>query len=223
MQKLHGTFSVWRTAVEQMTVSLFGHPASAGEVAFLGGLASGDTATDSALFLGLLVKRTPPWSAWSTVVVGFLSSLWITNNLTAEWAAEFFGRGRALDAVSAEYWRQSAELFGNVAICSLWFIGTKFFWARAPAETHARVAEFFQRLNTPIDFAREEGDGNDARQSRVVGWLCVAYGAFVALLAVIPNPAAGRLAFIGCGAIVFGIGLALLAAARKNAAPLSAP
>ncbi len=175
------------------------------------------------LFLGLLVKRTPPWSAWSTVVVGFLSSLWITNNLTAEWAAEFFGRGRALDAVSAEYWRQSAELFGNVAICSLWFIGTKFFWARAPAETHARVAEFFQRLNTPIDFAREEGDGNDARQSRVVGWLCVAYGAFVALLAVIPNPAAGRLAFIGCGAIVFGIGLALLAAARKNPAPLSAP
>jgi hypothetical protein len=36
VQKLHGTFSVWRTAVEQMTVSLFGHPASAGEVAFPG-------------------------------------------------------------------------------------------------------------------------------------------------------------------------------------------
>lgn len=169
------------------------------------------------LFLGLLIKHTPPWSAWSTVVVGFLSSLWITNNLTAEWAAQFFGLGRALDAASVEYWRQSAELFGNVAICSLWFIGTKFFWSRAPAETHARVAEFFQRLNTPVDFAREEGadSANDARQSRVVGWLCLAYGVFVMLLAAIPNPALGRLAFVGCGAIVLGIGLALLAAARK--------
>ncbi|MBL9187626.1 MAG: hypothetical protein JNK23_09125 [Opitutaceae bacterium] len=172
------------------------------------------------LFLGLLIKRTPPWSAWSTVVVGFLSSLFITNQLTPEWAAEFFGRGRALDATSAEYWRQSAELFGNVAICSLWFIGTKFFWSRASADTHARVAEFFHRLNTPVDFNREEGAAaaNDARQSRVVGWLCVAYGAFIALLAAIPNPLGGRLAFIGCGAIVLLIGWALVAASRKSAA-----
>jgi len=84
--------------------------------------------------------------------------------------------------------------------------------------TQARVDQFFRRLNTPVDFDREEGAhaANDGRQSRVVGWLCVAYGGFVALLALIPNPAAGRLAFLGCGAIVLGIGCALLRSGRKH-------
>jgi hypothetical protein len=169
------------------------------------------------LFLGLLIKRTPPWSAWSTVVVGFLSSLFITEHLTPEWAAGNFGLGHALDGASREYWRQSVELFGNVAICSTWFVGTKLFWSRTTAAEQAQVAEFFVRLGTPVNFAQEEGahNANDARQSSVVGWLCLAYGAFVTLLAIIPNPLIGRLAFIGCGGVVALIGGLLLRAGRR--------
>lgn len=173
------------------------------------------------LFLGMLVKHTPPWSAWSTVVVGFLSSLFITNHLTPDWAIAFFNLGHPLSESSREYWRQSAELFGNVGICSLWFVGTKLFWSRVPAEKQARVDEFFHRLNTPVDFVREEGAhaANDGRQSRAVGWLCIAYGAFVTLLAAIPNPTPGRLAFVGCGLVVLAIGAALLLSAKpKNPA-----
>ncbi len=169
------------------------------------------------LFLGVLVKRTPPWSAWSTVVVGFLSSLYITNHLTPEWAAAVFGTAHPLTDSTKEYWRQSIELFGNVGICTAWFLGTKLFW-NATSEGHrAQVQEFFDRLGKPVNFAKEEGAGaaNDARQSSVVGWLCVAYGSFVALLAVIPNPAIGRLAFLGCGGIVGGIGYILLRAAKR--------
>jgi SSS family solute:Na+ symporter len=142
----------------------------------------------------------------------------ITNHLTPEWAARFFHLGHDLTPTAVEYWRQSAELFGNVGICSLWFAGTKLFWSRAPAETHARVEEFFRRLNTPVDFAGEEGvhAANDGRQARVVGWLCVAYGTFVALLAFIPNPLPGRIAFLGCGALVFGIGGALLISSQAK-------
>ena len=168
------------------------------------------------LFLGLLVKRTPPWSAWSTVVVGFLSSLWITNHLTPEWAASWFALGHPLDESGREYWRQSIELFGNVGICSAWFLGTKLFWSATSAAHRAQVGEFFTRLDTPVDFAREEGaaSANDSRQESVVGWLCVAYGAFVALLALIPNPALGRIAFLACGGIVLGIGALLLRSSR---------
>jgi solute:Na+ symporter, SSS family len=164
------------------------------------------------LFLGLLIKHTPPWSAWSTVAVGFLSSLFITNQLTVEWAADYFHLGHPLTSSGGEYWRQSAELFGNVGVCSLWFVGTKLFWSRTAAATRARIDDFFHRLNQPVDFAREEGAGaaNDHRQSTVVGWLCLAYGAFVALLALIPNSGAGRVAFLGCGAVVFAVGGALL-------------
>jgi hypothetical protein len=147
-----------------------------------------------------------------------LSSLFITNTLTVGWAADFFELGPTLTGSSGEYWRQSVELFGNVAVCSLWFVGTKFFWTRVPAEKKERVEEFFRRLRTPVDFAREEGKdaSNDNRQYRVVGWLCLAYGGFVAALAIIPNPLGGRLAFIGCGGVVLLIGGILVLSSRRN-------
>jgi hypothetical protein len=134
--------------------------------------------------------------------------------------------GHSLGAATGEYWRQSIELLGNVAICSLWFVGTKLFWSRLPVEKQAQVEEFFRRLKTPVDFVREEGvqAENDHRQSRVVGWLCIAYGGFVALLALIPNPVVGRLAFVGCGGIVLAIGAILIVAGRiqPERAPITA-
>lgn len=177
------------------------------------------------LFLGLLVKNTPPWSAWSTVVVGFLSSLFITDQLTPEWAANYFHLTTPLDASGREYWRQSIELFGNVAVCSAWFVGTKLFWSRTSAAEKSAVTDFFVRLRTPVDHAKEEGaaSANDARQESVVGWLCLAYGAFVMLLAVIPNAALGRLAFLGCGGIVCGVGFLLRRASKKIAAAPAVP
>jgi hypothetical protein len=81
---------------------------------------------------------------------------------------------------------------------------------------------FFTNLNTPVDFNREEGahNANDDRQSRAIGWLCLAYGGFVLLLAAIPNPITGRLAFIGCGSLVTIIGWLLV---RQSGQPKPAP
>jgi Na+/proline symporter len=171
------------------------------------------------LFFSVLIKKTPPWAAWTTVLVGFASSLFITNHLTPEWAAGVFRLERPLDAASREYWRQSIEMCGNFVVCAGWFCGTMLFWSRTPPAYRARVEEFFVRLRTPVDFAREEGGhaANDPRQQRVVGWLCLAYGSFVVLLAAIPNPLAGRLAFAGCGAVVGTIGGLLVLAARRSA------
>ena len=172
------------------------------------------------LVLGIIVRRTPPWSAWSTVLVGFFCSLFISRFLTPEWAAPLFGYTGPLDNTAKEYWRQGIELFGNVAIGSAWFIGTMLCWKGTTPEHKANVAEFFTRFNQPVDFAKEEGAGNDAQQSAAVGWLCVAYGGFVLLLALIPNPLIGRLAFIGCGALVVGVGALPLFTARRTGNPL---
>ena len=175
------------------------------------------------LLFGVLFKRTPPWSAWSTVLVGFLSSLFISNQLTPEWAANLFHLDHPLDAESREYWRQAIEMLGNFAICATWFLGTRFFWARTKPEYRARVEEFFVRLETPVDFNREEGAhmANDGRQESVVGCLCLAYGGFVMLLAFIPNPGLGRLAFLGCGGTVAAIGGLLFVTARRRLKPLA--
>ncbi|MBI5690805.1 MAG: transporter [Verrucomicrobia bacterium] len=164
------------------------------------------------LLLGLMIRRTPPWSAWSTVLVGFVCSLFISDYLTPEWAARTFGVTGTLTAASREYWTQGIQFFGNVVIGTAWFVGTKLFWRRTDAAYQADIETFFVRLNTPVDFAREEGAqaANDDRQSRAIGWLCLAYGGFVILLAAIPNPLLGRLAFLGCGLLVSVIGWILV-------------
>jgi hypothetical protein len=170
------------------------------------------------MLLGLLIRHTPPWSAWSTVLVGFVCSLLISNHLTPEWAAQTFGLALPLDADAREYWTQGIQFFGNVVIGSAWFIGTKFFWRQSSAAYQAEVAAFFTRLNTPVDFAAEEGAdrANDAQQSAVVGWLAIAYGGFVCLLALIPNPPVGRLAFLACGGTVLLVGGLLLRSTRRT-------
>jgi solute:Na+ symporter, SSS family len=171
------------------------------------------------LFLGLFVRNTPPWSAWSTVVVGFISSILIMHRLTPQWAAVYFDTGDALDLASGEYWTEAIAMLGNFIVCSVWFLATKFFWFSASPEDRQRVETFFVRLNQPVDFGREQGaqTANDGRQYSVIGMLALIYGGFICLLALIPNPLVGRMAFLGCGAVMAGIGGWLKWLARNKA------
>ncbi len=169
------------------------------------------------LFWGMIVKDTPPWAGWSTVAVGFCSSLFATYLLTPDAAAHFFGRATPLSQASMEYWEQGIATLLNLLVGTAWFFGTKKFWDRSSADDRARVTQFFANLQRPIDFAREEGADSDARQSSLIGWLCLAYGAFVSLLALVPNPLIGQLSFVFCGGLVAIIGAVLLASARRAA------
>lgn len=170
------------------------------------------------LLLGLIIRNTPPWSAWSTVLVGFLGSIFAGGFFSPEWAARVFGLAAPFDAASREYWIQGFQFFANVALASAWFIATKLFWKHTAPIYREQIAEFFERMNTPVDFDREEGaeNANDSRQSSTIGWLCVVYGVFVTLLAIIPNAISGRLAFVGCGGFALFVGGALLKTAGKR-------
>src|SRR5258708_878948 len=147
------------------------------------------------LVLALIVRRTPSWSGWSTVLVGFAGSPLIDRFLPTTWAAQTFAHGPTPHASSPEYWRQGIQLLGNVALGTGWFLMTTLFWKQSAPEHRAGVEKFLTRLDLPIDFIGEEGAGaaNDSRQSAALGFLCVAYGGFVLLLALIPNPGIGRL------------------------------
>ena len=170
------------------------------------------------LLLGLLVKNTPPWSAWSTVLVGFFGSIVVSGFFTPEWGANLVGAAAPLDAASREYWIQGFQFFANVILASAWFFATKLFWNQTAPQYKADIRTFFIRMNTPIDFEKEEGANaaNDRQQESAVGWLALAYAAFVMLLALIPNSAVGRLAFVGCGALVALVG-GILVYRSKNA------
>lgn len=165
----------------------------------------------------MLVKKTPSWAGWSTVIVGFITSYLISKYLPPEAAAKFFGYG-TLSKASADYWEQGITTLLNLAVCSAWFFATRPFWEKSSPEYQAQATQFFENMHRPVDFAKEEGADSDAKQSVLIGWLCLSYGAFVCLLALIPNPLVGRLAFLFCGGLVGGIGAVLVKIGKKGSA-----
>ncbi len=158
------------------------------------------------LTLCMFVTRTPPWSGWTTVVVCMLASFVATRYLDADWVVRTFGLGAPLAANEAAYWTIAAGLALNVSVGCLWFFGSMLLWNRTATAHRVRIAAFCERMRTPVDFEKEEGPGNDAAQCRILGLLCLCYGGFVCLLALIPNPPAGRAAFLFCGGVVVLIG-----------------
>lgn len=175
------------------------------------------------LIWGMLVKGTPPWAGWSTVLAGFASSLAATYYFDAAWVRHACGLAHPLTAAAASNWAQGFGVLLNLVVGSAWFLGTRFFARRNSAAYDAQVEQFFTDFSTPVDYAREMGAASDHRQSAVIGWLCLVYGGFVLLLALIPNPLDGRLGFVFCGGVVVLVGGALLRFARRPPAAEPAP
>lgn len=171
------------------------------------------------LVLCLVVKRTPPWAGWTTMLVCFAVSLLTTRYLDAAWLQDTLALTVPLTAAERGYWTVAAGLVMNVGAGCLWFFGTRPFWDTSSPEYRARVETFFAQMRTPIDFEREIGRESDHQQGVVLGMLCLWYGGFISLLALIPNPLVGRLGFLFCGGCVVLIGLALRRAARARVAP----
>jgi hypothetical protein len=167
------------------------------------------------LVLGIFVKRAPQWAGWTTVLVGLAASFVTNRFLDAQWAASLVGH--TLNRREADDWAQLAGILMNLVVGSGWFLLTAMLArTRSPAEIE-RVDRFFTEMHTPVDFAAEEGAGSDNLQAKVMGMLCLIYGGFITLLALIPNPLIGRLAFVFCGGVMFGVGALLKRASKTKA------
>ena len=175
------------------------------------------------LVLCVFVKRTPAWSGWSTVIVCMIVSMLTTYFLDAKWLEQTLQLAHPLTKNEEGYWTIAIGLFLNVIAGVAWFLGTKAFWKHAPLAEREQIDAFNERMLIPVDFEREEGTNSDHAQAKLLGNLSLAYGTFIALLALIPNPVSGRLGFIFCGGVVIAVGLALKHAARRSvASPTSA-
>lgn len=162
------------------------------------------------LFLGLFWRKTPPWAAWSTVLVGFVSSFVVKFIFKPEMFEFLPGmQGPFTPEEVTQFYIFATVLFVG-GLCCLWFFSSSIFYQRSSAEYKQRVESFFTQLNTPV----ADKVGEDAREDNAmavsIAKLCLIYGGFICLLAVIiPNALAGRLAFIGCGGIMVGVGALL--------------
>jgi SSS family transporter len=167
------------------------------------------------LILGMLVKRAPAWAGWTTVVAGFAASLIGKTFITPRALVAVTG-WETLNAREASDWVLIVGVFLNFGVCTAWFLGTCLFAGQRSSEEKARVDGFFETLERPVDYEKEEGAANDGQQYRTLGLLCLAYGAFICLLIFIPNPWVGRLCFAFCGGVLCVIGGLLYRVSRKE-------
>lgn len=173
------------------------------------------------LLFGFFHRKTPPWSAWSTVVVGFGVSWMVKVGVTPELVQHVLGWTEPLSKREATDALLAATVIGNIIFAGGWFFLTSFFYRASSAEHQARIEELSQRLHTPV--VSTEDRSSEEVIYRLLGKLCLFFGSFILFLLVIPNPIQGRLCFVFCGGAILIMGLRLSASARQLGRSALAP
>lgn len=172
------------------------------------------------LILGLVVKRTPPWAPWATVAVGIGVSWLAANVITADVFASWIG----IDDLTR---REASELTviltiaAHLLITATFFCATSLFYREARDPHREETDRFFADVETPIN-SDERPSEFDLQQRNKLGFMVIAMGSGVALMALIPNPLWGRLLFLLCSLSILLIGVSLKVSAGRSARSLAA-
>ena len=179
------------------------------------------------LFLGLFYRRTPPWTAWSTVLVGLVTSLSLNAMLKDAAGKTSLARFQWIPGMEGAFTTEETTQFALFAtvflvsvLCIGWFFFTALFYERSSAQYKQNVDEFFTRLKTPVHSKTGEEAREDQAISSSIGKLLLLYGGFVTVLVAIPNSAGGRLCFVGCGGVMLLAGILIWWTHRTRKAPL---
>lgn len=142
------------------------------------------------MFLGLFFQRTPGWAAFLSAGAALLASIY------AAASPQFGGNS----------WMFQETVFLTTITGAFFFFASMLFWPTSSGEYRVRVAEFFQRMHTPVDFAKEVGHPNDLRQLIFVGSFSVASGVLILLLMPFSGSWAGasHIAFVGLTVALIG-------------------
>ena len=146
------------------------------------------------LILGLIVKKTPVWAPWVTVLLGLFVSWFVLNVLTPQLFAEWIGiepftRREATDM------NLILTIGAQVFITGGFFVLTSLFYKEPSAEDDAARKAFFKDLETPV-IADDEQTDYDRSQRRKLGATVMCMGTGLFFMALIPNPLWGRIMFL---------------------------
>ncbi len=169
------------------------------------------------LIWGIIIKRTPSWTPWTTVILGFFVSIFSTRILDPELVRRVMGLKTAFSPEEAIHYMQFIGLFMNVIICSSWFLLTSRFAPVKDKGLLVQEEEFFERMHRPVVTDPQKTKKMDKAQLLSLAKMCLPYGGFIMLLSLIPNNFQGRMCFVFAGGLIFIIGLVLLRAAKKIA------
>lgn len=159
--------------------------------------------------LGMVYKNTPGWTGWSTVLVGMTAGAIAKLFYSPELIQHLMGYTQQLNAREIID-TQFIFVFSFVlASGNGWFFLTSLWYHQSSPDHQERVEALFKDMRTPINHRTEDVVNQDAIQFKLVGVMCMAFGAFTLACIAIPNPYHGRMAFLFIGSVIFTIGLIL--------------
>lgn len=170
----------------------------------------------------LFVRRVPDWAAWSTVLVGMAVGAFIgsAHKILDPFLTPGSGWSALLAWTGAHHFI-SVTIGGSVA-ATVWFFGVaRLFRHRISAQRMAEINAFFDRMHRPVGPAEAEVERANERGTAGIGRVCLIYSGFIALLVLVPNGLAGRLAVLFCAAFVgcIGYGMTRFDRRRRHAMP----
>ena len=165
------------------------------------------------LLLGILVKRTPSWAPWLTVLLGLGVSAFIKYVFTPQVFADLIGL-EPFTKREATDMGLILTIGGQVFITGGFFCLTSLFYREATDKYAPQRQHFFEDLETPV-IADFEQDSYDRQQRRKLGSIVSFMGGGLILMTLIPNPMWGRVTFLACASVLLTIGLLL----RRSAGP----
>jgi SSS family transporter len=157
------------------------------------------------LFLGMLIKKTPKWAPYATVIFGLFVSYLVKYHFNANFFNGLF------DANFSK--REIADL-NNVIIpvAAHLFLTAGFFCLSTlfykEDDCKMDTDKFFAQIEDDV-IAGEGQDLADRMQRDKLGTLTMYMAAGLLLMCLIPNPLWGRVLFFICSLLIFAIGFAL--------------
>lgn len=168
------------------------------------------------LFLAILIRKTPKWAPWATVIFGLFISLLVVKVWTPNVVASWFGID-SLTGREASDIKIMTTIAAHLIFTIGFFLCTTLFYKEENDPYIEQTQAFFDDVDTPCI----EGEGQDVvdRQQRdKLGTLVMVMSAGLILMVLIPNPIWGRLLFFCCSFVIFIVGYALKRSAKLNTA-----
>ena len=166
------------------------------------------------LILGMLLKRTPQWAPWVTVVLGLGVSWLVADVVTADVFASWLGI-EDLTRREASELNVILTIAGHLFVTAPFFCATALLYKEEQDQQRIETDRFFVDIETPV--IADDGQNEWDRQQRSkLGTMVIIMGTGMLLMTLIPNPVWGRLLFALCSLAILFIGASLKISARTQ-------
>jgi len=194
------------------------------------------------MIMGVIMRRTPGWAAWSTALVGIgagliVNLLWLTDEERIIGFAGMIGLETPMTDIERGDFRFIIAWGAVMTMGFSWYFLTRLFWFTTTDRFRGDVDRFFADMRIPIgdhdDDPKQVDDAlagkptdpaaedpvvhtnRDRDQYSIIGWLTTAYAVAISLGALIPNTWQDRLLFLASGTALGLMGAFLLRQRRR--------